>query len=360
MDENNQRLTKHLEKEGVEPLDNSGRKAEKALVPPRPAARRREIRRWGVILAGGDGTRLQRLTRLIYGEERPKQFCALIGAETLLEQTRLRTERNIAAHQIAVALTKSHRSFYLQESGIRPAQRIIQPANKGTAPAILYSLLSIERNDPDAIVAILPADHHYSAERNFDSALDRAFDVAAKDTNSVVIFGAQPEYPEIEYGWIELGSFVRSGDKDLFSVRRFCEKPPLAAAQQLLEQGSLWNTFVMVGHVKIFLEMMESTLPDLVNFFRVTRKWIGTEAHIEDSFYNSINSLDFSRAVLSLQPRRLTALKLAKAGWSDLGHPERVIAAVEAAGLRPEWMSIWKAQRQAPAPATVAAALAIA
>lgn len=63
-------------------------------------------KRWGVILAGGDGTRLQRLTRLICGDDRPKQFCALVGNETLLEQTRQRAERSILPGQILVPLTR--------------------------------------------------------------------------------------------------------------------------------------------------------------------------------------------------------------------------------------------------------------
>jgi hypothetical protein len=77
-------------------------------------------RRWGVILAGGDGSRLQTLTRLICGDDRPKQFCSLVGNDTLLEQTRKRAERSIPGEQILFLLTKSHRAFYLQEPGIRP------------------------------------------------------------------------------------------------------------------------------------------------------------------------------------------------------------------------------------------------
>src|SRR6266576_1293505 len=107
--------------------------------------------RWGVILAGGDGTRLQKLTRLICGDDRPKQFCPLIGADTLLEQTRRRAIRSIPWEHILCPLMRRHRAFYLEEAGIRPSQRIIQPANKGTAPPILHSLLSIEQQDKDAI-----------------------------------------------------------------------------------------------------------------------------------------------------------------------------------------------------------------
>ena len=305
-------------------------------------------KRWGVILAGGDGTRLQRLTRLICGDDRPKQFCPLVSNDTLLEQTRKRAERSIPWEQILFPLTRSHRAFYLQEPGIRPSQRIVQPANKGTAPPILYSLLSIEQNDKEAIVAILPCDHHYSDERTFTAALESAFDIAAQHTGSVVLLGAHPQGPEVEYGWIELGPSAGGAS---FHVRGFCEKPSFHVARELIERGSLWNTFVMVGHVRSFLEMVNAALKDLVEAFRKSQVWAGAEVHIEDSLYAGIHSVDFSRDVLSVQTRRLVALQLGRAGWSDLGHPERVMAVLQVAGLEPWWMKEWQTPRRRPAAA---------
>ena len=303
-------------------------------------------KRWGIILAGGDGTRLQRLTRLICGDDRPKQFCPLVGNDTLLEQTRKRAERSIPWEKILFLLTKSHRAFYLQEPGMRPSQRIVQPANKGTAPPILYSLLSIEQNDQEAIVAILPCDHHYTDERTFTAALESAFDIAVRRSGSVVLLGATPLGPEVEYGWIELGPSAGGAS---FHVQRFCEKPSFHVARELIERGSLWNTFVMVGHVRSFLEMVNAALKGLVEAFRKNQVWAGAEVHIADSLYEGIHSADFSREVLSVQTRRLVALQLGRAGWSDLGHPERVMAVLQAAGLEPGWMKEWQAPRRRPA-----------
>lgn len=170
-------------------------------VTPHPDASASRDRRWGVILAGGDGTRLQKLTRLICGDERPKQFCPLFGGRTLLEQTLQRSERTIPREQLIVSLTGQHSEWYSRETSLRPSQRVVQPANKGTAPPILHSLLSLAQLDAEALVAILPCDHHYSDEHAFASALDCAFETAAERTDNVVLLGAKPSYPETEYGW---------------------------------------------------------------------------------------------------------------------------------------------------------------
>jgi mannose-1-phosphate guanylyltransferase len=185
----------------------------------------RRSRRWGVLLAGGDGTRLRNLTRLISGDERPKQFCRLFGDESLLDLALRRAERSISPEQILVPLTGSHRAFYIEEPGIRPSQRIVQPVNRGTAPPILYSLLSIEQSNDDAIVAILPSDHHFSDEQAFTAALESAFEIAAQHSRAVVLLGASPQGPEVEYGWIELGPSVHGSGAVWSRVRGFFEKP---------------------------------------------------------------------------------------------------------------------------------------
>jgi mannose-1-phosphate guanylyltransferase len=303
----------------------------------------RRSRRWGVLLAGGDGARLLKLTRLICGDDRPKQFCPVFGNETLVEEVRRRAKRSISQEQILVPLTRSHQTFYLQETGILPAQRIVQPVNKGTAPPILYSLLSIEQNDDEAIVAILPSDHHYSEEPLFTAALESAFDIAARHSGSVVLLGEPPRGPEVEYGWIEPGPSVRGVGGISFRVERFFEKPSFDVAMDLLRRGCLWNTFVLVGHVRAFLEMVNVSLPDVADQFRGNPFWAGSEVRIQNSFYDRIPSIDFSREGLAAQTPRLIVLRMVRTGWSDLGHPERVMAALQAAGLEPSWMKRWKA-----------------
>ncbi len=297
--------------------------------------------RWGVILAGGDGVRLRPLTQLICGDDRPKQFCTLFGGRTLLGQTLQRSEQTIPREQLLVSLAGQHCKWYSREAGLRPAQRVVQPANKGTAPPILHSLLSLAQLDAQALVAILPCDHHYSDEESFASALECAFETAAGRTDSVVLLGAKPDYPEVEYGWIELGSPLAHEGSELFRVRGFREKPAIDVARRLLEQGSVWNTFVMVGHVQAFLQMVQATIPDLLSMLGSARMWTGEETHIEHSLYERVPSVSFSHRVLSAEPDRLVVLRLNDVGWSDLGDPGRAFMAARKSGCEPEWIHDW-------------------
>src|SRR5580658_4002401 len=99
-------------------------------------------RRCGVVLAGGDGSRLQSLSRRIAGDERPKQFCDMLGiGSTLLQRTANRVGRNISQDQIAYVVTRPHERYYkpLLE-GVHPGRVFEQPSTQGTGVALLLSI----------------------------------------------------------------------------------------------------------------------------------------------------------------------------------------------------------------------------
>jgi len=282
-----------------------------------------QSRRWAVILAGGDGKRLLPLTRKISGDDRPKQFCALTGGETLLDQTIRRVSGMIPDRQTLFLLTQAHERFYADQLADIAAERLlIQPYNHGTAPAIAYSLAHIDRLDPDAVVGFFPSDHHFANNEAFADHMDLAFAQAERDVERVILLGIQPDAPEESYGWIEPGHLIAGGA--VSEVRRFWEKPSGRVATRLMRGGCLWNSFVMVGRVSAFLAMIGRTLPELIRAFE------SMEGHGLDELYAKIPATNFSDEVLTKRPCDLTVLPASGLGWSDLGEPQRVLSALSA------------------------------
>ncbi len=295
--------------------------------------------RWGVILAGGDGRRLLSLTRSICGDERPKQFCAVMNDETLLQQTQRWISRLLAPHQLFVVLTSKHERYYAdQMDGMWSSRLVIQPQNRGTAPAILCSLLRVEEKDPDAIVAVFPSDHYYSNDEAFTAYMDRAYDVAAFRPSTLILLGIPAETPEADYGWIEPeGAEDRSAPDSVLSVKRFWEKPDRALASELMKRGCLWNSFVMVGHISAFMNLIRNTLPDLAESFEPA--WaasiLGNGPSALAKVYASIRPSCFSRDVLAMRPRDLGVLPAIGLGSSDLGEPGRVLSVLARKEIQP-------------------------
>jgi mannose-1-phosphate guanylyltransferase len=285
--------------------------------------------RWGLLLAGGDGTRLRSLTRMLTGDDRPKQFCRVMGGETLLEQTLRRALLAVPRGQVMAVVTEQHERFYktlLPAIGIPHV--VSQPQNRGTAPGILYPLLRLAELAPDATVAIFPSDHHFSDDRLFARHVDSAFRAAEADpTPRVFLLGIIPDTHEAEYGWIEPGPRLdTAGGRGPYGVRQFWEKPDAAFAATLRERGCVWNSFVMIGRLRAFLRLIKECLPLLFEAFAALGPLTGGPAESEAvaSLYRRIIPIDFSRDVLTAHPEALGVIPLWGVTWSDLGSPERV------------------------------------
>src|SRR5580658_5360364 len=118
-------------------------------------------KRWAIILAGGEGRRLSFYTRQLTGRATPKQFCRLIGRTSLLQQTLDRVSSIVDSHHTLTALTRTHEQYYAPTVGhLPPRDLVIQPANRGTAPAIAYALLRLSIRSPMASIALIPSDHY--------------------------------------------------------------------------------------------------------------------------------------------------------------------------------------------------------
>ncbi len=342
----NEKNTSRRTIDGDFPAQSAFRRDEDAKpLRSRPQASSHDMR-WGVILAGGDGSRLRGMTHLMYGDDRPKQFCKFLGRQTLLEQTRQRTARSIRPEQTVIALTEAHRKFYGEDLAASVSPRLVQPRNRGTAPPIILSLLHIAAQTPGALVALLPSDHYYSNEAAFTASLESAFRLADTHPDSIVLLGAQPRGAEVDLGWLDLG---RQAGENLFRVRGFQEKPDEEAAERLLRSGALWNTFVMVGTTMALLWMTLVTLPELVTTLdeSLPLRSQNGELRVPSLLYDAIPGTDFSSQVLVPNAHRLLALRLQQLDWYDLGLPDRVISAVRARGQdRPPWIHAWEIARR--------------
>jgi mannose-1-phosphate guanylyltransferase len=293
---------------------------------------------WAVLLAGGDGTRLQSMTRAITGDNRPKQFVPVIGRNTLLDQTRQRVAVSIPANRTFVVVTQKHRRFYEPLANeLSPNLLLEQPVNKGTAPAILYALLRVAKRSPKGIVALFPSDHFFADDEEFMSHIEVAIDAVKVQPQTVMLLGITPTAPETEYGWIEpQPSILASAEKSITRVRKFWEKPDLSLATSLMERGCLWNSFVMVGRVDALLKMTQAALPEMFAEFAAIRPAFETTAEDEAlaELYAQMKETNFSHEVLAVRPEDLMVMRVADVGWSDLGEPNRVLSTLAQIGMQ--------------------------
>jgi mannose-1-phosphate guanylyltransferase len=219
---------------------------------------------------------------------------------------------------------------------------VVQPSNRGTLPAILWSLLHVIQRDPHAAVAFFPSDHSYSNEEKFVEGVDSAFDLTEVNSRSVILLGATPKQPEVEYGWIEPGADVATRfGHHLMPVKRFWEKPSYQEAEGLWAQGCLWNTFVMVGRASAFVEMIQRAVPNMYRAFEPILALPNPEMEAEmmQSVYEKLPIADFSREVLSVSAEMLAVARLGDVGWNDLGDPRRLMATLLKRRIENSWLT---------------------
>ncbi len=290
---------------------------------------------WAIVLAGGEGSRLQSLTRKIDGDARPKQFSKIFGSRTLLGHTRERLRPVFSDDRIMFVVTKGHDSFYTAELADVDRSRLLeQPANRGTGVAIIAALLQVCNEERDAIVGLFPSDHYYTDDEAFAATVRRGIEVSAKHNESIVLIGAKPLSPEVEYGWIQPGAPLGNGSgTPVFGVNRFCEKPPLHEAHELMRQGGLWNTFVTLGRAGAFLELLSTRLVSAVEVISDA-----LAAGDLETVYHEMDTIDFSKDVLSLDASNLLVVEDSASGWADLGNPQRVIETLDRHQIEPDWL----------------------
>ena len=306
--------------------------------------RRLDTPTWALILAGGDGARLRSLTTQITGDSRPKQFCPLLDGDSLLERTRRRVGLICRDDHQVIVVSRPHEPYYRYLAAeLAPGRLVVQPQNRDTGPGIVYPLLRIGELAGDVPVAIFPSDHYIDDDLAFTGYVQRALETVLQCRDLVVLLGIEADRPETEYGWIEPSEIpLPFAGEPVFPVRRFWEKPSAEHARALLSRGCLWNSFVMVGTVGGFLDLVRMTMPSLLTAFETLQRTRPRLARPDpaaiEQLYRRLPTINFSDEVLARGTDRLASIRVKSVQWSDWGNPHRVVASLQRAGVTPSWL----------------------
>lgn len=280
---------------------------------------------WVLILAGGEGSRLRSLTTKPCGTAVPKQFCSLYGGSTLLEDAIARANAITFKKRICVIVAEQHRQWWDSQLVHLPAKNVIvQPCNRGTAVGILYPLLHILARDPDARIVLLPSDHYVREEFILCQSVHTALEQLVHKEGTPVLLGLQPEGVDPELGYLIPGEYDDKGGQ---SLRCFIEKPPANLASQIISQGGLWNTFIVVSSGQGLLNLFERRYQEIVMVMQsvVSALSVDPEAVcVLNDLYERLPQVDFSRDLLEASSASLRLVRVPSCGWSDLGTPKRV------------------------------------
>jgi mannose-1-phosphate guanylyltransferase len=273
-----------------------------------------------VVLAAGDGRRLEALTRDPTGRAVPKQYCSLRGGRSLLRATLDRARRLAPPERIVTVVAKDHRRWWERELAQWALENVVvQPRNRGTAAGLLLPLRHILARDPEAVIGVLPSDHFVADEEVFAAALGRALGAAADVSGRLVLLGMEAERPDAELGWIVPGA----ASPQPRTVDAFVEKPPREEAASLMRRGALWNSFAFAARARVLLALLRLALPELVRRFDQVRPE-SSPAEALAELYETLTDADFSRSVLAALSAELRVVAVPPCGWMDLGTPERI------------------------------------
>ena len=297
------------------------------------------IIRCAIVLAGGEGRRLQSFLRQFRTDDLPKQYVKLIGTDSMLDRTFRRAERLICKEHLFTVVSQDHLRYAevkRQLSSRHKGTVILQPANKETAPGLLLPMAYLYRNFPNATVIVLPSDHFILGEDLFTKYLVFACRVVEADPSRFILLGMQPNEAETEYGYI-----VPDEEKDdcgINKVLRFVEKPQIATAREIIAKGGLWNTMIMVFKAKTLMDLVSTMAWSLYDSFRRIIDAIETpeERSVVEEIYRNIEPLNFSHGFLEVLPRSnavcLSVLAAKGIYWSDLGSEKRLLSALQRSG----------------------------
>jgi mannose-1-phosphate guanylyltransferase len=285
-------------------------------------------RRWSIVLAGGEGARMQPAIRRWLGRTVPKQYCRFIGTRSMFQHTLDRTMRFTNPARTAVVVGRGQQEAWAQIGEREPGMVLVQPGNADTAPGIFLPLTYILARDPKATVVISPSDHFICPEERFLGEVIYAIRAAERLSTRLVLLAAPAAGPETDYGWIRPGEdLAYFGARPVRAVKAFLEKPEPALAELAYRSGALWSTFMMAGKVETFWSLGRRVLPEMMALFERLGEAIDTprESEILRMIYERMPHLNFSRDLLAHAPGDAAVMKMKGVCWNDWGSPGRVL-----------------------------------
>lgn len=320
--------------------------------------------RWAIVLAGGEGERMQPLICDWLGEGRPKQYCTFVGSRSMFQHTIDRACSVVSRGRVVTIIGKGHRDFMTESAnGQLPGLVIEQPSNIGTAPGVFLPISYVLADNPEATVILLPSDHFVYPEGRFCDHMNHAFELAERYSNQIILAAAIPDRAETDYGWIAPGKARADGGISLphgsMQVLCFQEKPGGREARALLRYGCLWNTMIIATKAKTLWALGRQCLPEMMSTFDAFLLVLRAirEARLDPKFeasalmtvYNSLASADFSKDILQHVSSQSMLLAMDGVDWCDWGRPQRVTETLARLGRRP----LFQSERLALAPGPV-------
>ena len=267
-----------------------------------------------VIMAGGSGTRFWPESR----KRTPKQLLKLVGDRTMLQTTSDRISDLIPPpRQWVVTNAVQADACRAQMPDLSPGHVLVEPAARNTAPCVGLAAVHLLKEDPDAVMAVMPADHVVSPSEAIREGLDSAAAYVREHPQTLLLFGVAPSYPAVGYGYIERGEELVDGT---FRVASFREKPDEATAQRYLDSGSFyWNCGIFVWRAATILEELRRHEPEMAAGLDEIAAAIGTgdaEAVVSRVF-PTLNSTSIDYAVL--ERSEAIVVREAPFQWDDIG-----------------------------------------
>ena len=267
-----------------------------------------------VLLSGGVGSRLWPVSRAA----RPKQFLPFGGSGSMLQETQRRLEGLECAPPVVVC-NAEHRFMVAEQlrgGTAGQATLILEPAGRNTAPAIALAALHIQKEHPDALLLILPADHHVTNPESFRDTVARA--VGPAQAGQLMTFGVVPTTPETGYGYVRCGDQMAEG---IYQLAEFVEKPDREAAENYLAAGYyFWNSGMFLFRADRYLAELTLHQPDMLSscevaMSRATRDLDFIRPEAEAFLASPSESIDYAVMEHTAQGSVATL----DCGWSDVG-----------------------------------------